>query len=79
MLAGLLATVHSLHVPINNSLQMDRNNEYVLHVVGCTCAGSLREFQSSLSYPTGWWRQFTALLSRELKSMTRNPFDVVAR
>jgi hypothetical protein len=32
-----------------------------------------------MSYPTGWWRQFTALLSRELKSMTRNPFDVAAR
>jgi hypothetical protein len=42
-------------------------------------AGSLREFQSSMSYPTGWWRQFTSLMGREFKSMTRNPFDVAAR
>lgn len=41
--------------------------------------GSLRDLQSSLSYPTSWWRQFTSLLGREFKSMTRNPFDVAAR
>jgi hypothetical protein len=51
----------------------------LMHCCVACCAGSLREFQSSMSYPTGWWRQFTALFGREFKSMTRNPFDVAAR
>jgi len=43
------------------------------------CSGSLWQSQSKVAYPTSWWRQFSALVSRELAGMTRNPFDVAAR
>jgi len=35
--------------------------------------------QKKTGYPTGWFKQYSSLLSREFLSVTRNPFDVAGR
>jgi hypothetical protein len=48
--------------------------------VGAQSMGSLNVVAASKQqYHTSWWTQTTALVGREVASMTRNPYDVVGR